>query len=102
MYDDSYEDEYLKGSPDTGCGIFVCILLALLFGVFLIGCRDSRKDESRTVQVSEKTLSKQISACAQNEGVKHWEVVLNKYGYLVKTSIVCNNGMVKEFQSKDL
>lgn len=102
MYDDSYEDEYLKGTPDTGWGIFVCILLTIIAGIFLAGCtKVPNVNESRTVQISEKTLNRQIAACSQNEGVQYWMVTV-KGAYIEKTMIVCNNGMIKEFQPKDM
>ena len=101
MYDDSYEDEYLKGTPDCGWGIFACILLAIIGGIIISGCSDSPKPISRTVQVSEKALNRQIAACSQNEGVQYWTVTV-KGSYIEKTTIVCNNGMIKEFQTKDM
>lgn len=55
----------------------------------------------RIIQVSNETLTLQISSCNQNDGVKYWTVTI-KEGYVVKTSIVCNNGMVKDFEAKDI
>lgn len=96
MYDDDYEDEYLKGTPDSGWGIFVCILLAIILGVGMVGCSDSPVPKPLTSKVSSEVLKRQIAVCDNNEGLREWSITV-KSSYIVKTSVVCNNGMIKEF-----
>lgn len=96
MYDDTYEDEYLKGTPDLGWGVFACVLLAIIVGIFTAGCTDSPPPKSVTSRVPSEVLKRQIAVCDNNEGLREWSVTL-KSSLIVKTSVICNNGMTKEF-----
>lgn len=97
MYDD---DEYLKGLPSSCNGILPCILIAIIFAICMVGCIKA-PPKLRTIQIPNEALILQISSCNQNDGVKYWTVTIEE-GYVVKTSIVCNNGMVKDFEAKDI
>lgn len=99
MYEDS--DESKTYSNGSGGGVFLFIILALVIGLFMIGC-NKIPPKLQTFQISNELLTLQMSSCSQNDGVKYWEATFNKYGYVVKTSIICNNGMIKDFQVKDM